>query len=98
MTKNQYRGLIDDNFHFMDEDEREEYGSYESFDEALLVCRSIVDQWLENNYQPEMTAAELYNRYKDFGDDPFIVGFDIPSRFSAWEYAEQRCREIFSKK
>ena len=36
-----------------------------------------------------MTAKELYTAYLGFGEDPYIVGENI--RFSAWEYAKERC-------
>ena len=68
-----FRVLVDDNFHYQDESERYEAGVYDSLDEAIRVCRGIVDRDLAHQYQPGMTADELYHRYASFGEDPFIT-------------------------
>jgi hypothetical protein len=88
-----YRVLVDDNFHFMDEDERYTHGEYESLAEAIAACKKIVDDCLNGEYKPGMTAEALYLNYEMFGDDPWISGGDgVP--FSAWDYAKRRCAEI----
>ncbi len=97
----QYRVLVDDNFHFMDEDARYEQGIYQSLEEAISACRRLVDLSLQEAYRPGMTADALYSCYTSFGDDPFIVviggaGEDA-AKFSAWDYARERCREICDK-
>jgi hypothetical protein len=92
-----YKVLVDDNFHYMDEDERSEYGVFDSIEAAAAACRQIVDRSLQHLYKPGMTAAELYDQYTSFGDDPFIVplgGGGAPARFSAWGYARDRCAAI----
>jgi hypothetical protein len=64
-------------------------------EEAIAACRDIVDNSLENIYEREMSAAELYLRYTIFGLDPFIVGLDAsspPAPFSGWDYARHRCQ------
>jgi hypothetical protein len=93
----EYQVLVDDNYHYMDPDERYTYGIYETPEEALAVCRQIVDQCLREGYEPGMSADALYSHYTSFGDDPFIVvpgggGEDV--KFSAWDYAKERCRVI----
>lgn len=83
-----YTVLVDDNFHFMDEDERWTAGTYERLDEALHKCMEMVGQFmLEQDYH-KTSAADLYDSYTSFGDDPFIVG-SVPVDFSAWNYAEK---------
>lgn len=92
-----YRVMVDDNFHYQDLAERREQGIYESVEEALAACRGLVDQSLEEEYRPGISAEALYSRYVSFGDDPFIVvldGADERATFSAWSYATDRCREI----
>jgi hypothetical protein len=43
---------------------------------------------------PECRRSELWDSYKSFGEDPFIVATDeTPASFSAWSYASQRCEE-----
>jgi hypothetical protein len=92
-----YRVMVDDNFHYMDEDERWELGTFATADEALAACRKLVDDWLAHNYKPGMAAVELYEQYTSFGDDPFIVtthGADKAINFSAWDYALERTQAM----
>lgn len=68
-----YKVQIDDNFHFMNEDYRVTSGVFSTPDEAITACKLIVDECLKPMLQPGMTATALYEQYKGFGDDPFIV-------------------------
>jgi hypothetical protein len=91
-----YLVVVDDNFHYMDEDARSTFGRFATLDAALAVCRTIVDRCLEEAYQPGMTAKVLVSAYKGFGDDPFILPPDGAPvcHFSAWDYAQQRAEEM----
>lgn len=91
-----YRVLVDDNFHYTEEDERSEFGVFDTVDEAIAACRDIVERSLVHLHRPGMTAGALLERYKSFGDDPFIVteGTGAKVEFSAWNYAETRCPAI----
>ena len=42
------------------------------------------------------TADQLYERYTDFGKDPFVVALEgAPKvKFSAWTYAQQRAKDF----
>jgi len=86
---------VDDNFHYMNEDERYSYGSFDSLDAAVSACQKIVDDFLTTN--PAKTADELFESYVSFGEDPWIKGLPCGSeqpQFSAREYARQRCDEL----
>jgi hypothetical protein len=87
-----YKVMVDDNYHFMDEDERYELGVFDSAEAAIAACRRIVDEWLQHGYKPGMSADQLYEGYVGFGEDPFIVPLeDAPQvKFSAWDYARER--------
>ena len=92
-----YKVIVDDNFHYQDPHERREQGVYETVEEALAVCRGLVDKSLKEEYRSGISAKSLYDRYTSFGDDPFIVvldGIDERATFSAWSYAKDRCRVI----
>jgi hypothetical protein len=89
-----YKVCVDDNFHYMDESERYTLGEYDSSEEAMNVSKKRVDDFLISSYKDGMTAKELFDHYKGFGEDPFIVSEDKSVSFSAWSYAEERCREI----
>jgi hypothetical protein len=94
-----YKVLIDDNFHYMDENERIEHGVFATADEAVAACKQIVDECLEPMVQPGMTATALYEQYVNFGDDPFVMAIDLGDArvtFSAWEYAKERCEAIIA--
>lgn len=89
-----FKVYVDDNFHYMDESERYEKGTYETYDEAVAACKRIVDEYLISAHKKQMTADELYTSYKNFGEDPFIRPADNERRFSAWNYAKERCKEL----
>ena len=74
----------------MDEDERYSAGEFETLEEAVIKCRTIVEGNLASMFNEGVTAKELYEKYVSFGDDPWVQGGD----FSAWKYAKMRCAEI----
>jgi hypothetical protein len=78
------------------EDERWEYGTFATAEEALDACRRLVDEALLEEYRDGATAEQLFVRYTSFGDDPFIVALDDAEKvdFSASAYAEQRAAEF----
>ena len=88
-----YRVMVDDNFHYQDESERYEHGTFATLAEAVAACRQIVDDDLEGHLKPGITADELYTIYTMFDRDPFILVPDGEPRagFSAWNYARERC-------
>lgn len=82
---------IDDNFHYMDEDERYSGGRYTTYEEALRRAYEVVEHSLGESYKPGMTATELYSSYTSFGEDPWITPTpEGVEAFSAWKYAEKR--------
>ena len=92
-----YKVLIDDNFHYQDGFERVTEGVFATADEALAACRAIVDGFLTDAFQPGMSSEALFEHYTTFGEDPFVLPVDAKSprvKFSAWDYARQRCEEI----
>jgi hypothetical protein len=91
-----YRVMVDDNFHYMDKDERAEAGTFVTAEEAIAACRGIVDDSLTHLLAPGMSANELLAQYRLFGDDPFVVpeGDAEPVKFSAWDYAEARAADF----
>jgi hypothetical protein len=89
----EYKLFVDDNYHYMEEEERYCAGSFTSYDEALAKAKEIVDEFLEQGYEPGMTSKELYGGYVGFGEDPFIIPPGDPP-FSAWNYARERCKEF----
>jgi len=93
-----YKLFVDDNFHYMDEDERYLSGTFDTAEAAVVKAKHIVDDFLSSAYKPGMSAAELYHSYVGFGEDPFIIceGGVPEVKFSAWDYARERCDVICS--
>jgi hypothetical protein len=89
-----YLVLVDDNFHYMDPDERWTLGRYATLAEAITACKQLVEECLGEYFQPGMSADELYSQYTSFGDDPFILGSSQRVPFSAWDYTKKRCAEM----
>lgn len=90
-----YIVLVDDNFHYMDEDERYTLGEFDDAAIAVEHCRRIVDEYLDSAFTPGMSASQLWESYKTFGEDPFIRSIDVPKvSFSAWDYAKERCQAL----
>lgn len=87
-----YVVMVDDNYHYMDEAERYQHGEFDAPDIATEHCRRIVDEYLASALKPGMSAAELWESYRMFGEDPFIRSVRVPAvTFSAWSYAKERC-------
>lgn len=90
-----FRVLVDENSHYMDEEERYEAGLFPTAEAAVEAARRIVDEYLISAHRAGMTAEQLFESYKSFGEDPFIVGEgEERLNFSAWDYARQRCHEM----
>jgi hypothetical protein len=95
VTTKRYRVLVDDNYHYQNEDERYEAGAFDDYADALAKCKAIVEECLQEQLKPGMTAEQLYSAYVGFGEDPWVLETpDGVERFSAWDYARERSREI----
>jgi hypothetical protein len=91
-----YIVMVDDNFHYMNEEERWQLGAFATADQAIAASKELVDENLSDYYRPGMTATELYEMYVGYGDDPFVISpSDAPNvDFSAWDYAKARAKEL----
>ena len=88
-----YTVLVDDNFHFMNEEERYTLGTFPTKREALEASLRLVGQDLLDGDLSDTTAEDMIAAYEAGGEDPFIVG--VP--FSAWKYAEELARILAGK-
>lgn len=95
-NKMKYTLFVDDNFHYMDESKRYKHSEYASCEDATKTAKKIIDEFLISNYKPGLTEFELYENYKNFGEDTFIVSDEKNCDFSAWTYAKERCYQICS--
>lgn len=92
----QWRVFIEENSHYMDEDERQFLGSYQSYQAAEVACREVVNRSLCELLKPGMTSEELFSLYAGFGEEPYIVGPAVGIPFSGWNYAREQCRSLCS--
>lgn len=96
VTKQKYTVRILDNFHFMDESEEYNSGTFNTYEEAVAKCKRIIDEFLESAHQPGETAEQLYGTYVMFGETPLIDGSKTGD-FSANDYCRERCKLITIK-
>ncbi len=97
-----YRVMVDDNFHSGSDDDRSEHGIYMAAADAIAACQTIVDDSLLWEYQQCATAEggptgqQLYDRFADFGDSPFVVALDGAPKvdFAVRAYARKRAEEL----
>jgi len=47
-----YKVFVDDNFHYMDKDERYFLGEFDTAEAAVAACQKVVNEWLEEHYKP----------------------------------------------
>jgi hypothetical protein len=95
--KTTYKVFVDDNYNSMDESERYLFGEYQSLEDAIQASKNIIDKFLHSSFHEGMSTEELLTGYKAYGEDPFIVSSDTTESkmlFSAWEYAEQKCKAM----
>ena len=88
-----YIVYVDDNFHLGDESERYKHGEYETREEAVNICKKLVDDYFSEIEKGEFSFKELWEGYMLYGEDPFISNDDEGKHFSAWDYAKERCKE-----
>jgi hypothetical protein len=91
-----YTVYVDHNFHIPPDDERYKLGDFASLEETIAACKRLVDTFLEDETSVDGPGAERYRQYTSFGPDPFVMTDDpaaVEQRFSAWDYAEERCQE-----
>lgn len=88
-----------DNFHYMDESEAYNHGQYETYEDALIAAKAIVDEFFENNWKSGVTADYLLGQYSLYGEDPIILPNEHGEHesFSARNYANNNAEEICRK-
>ena len=92
-----FKVLVDDNFHYMDDSERYELGTFPTLEPAAEAARLVVDEYLQSAYEPGMTSDTLLETYLSFGEDPFTVstgGAPSGVLFSARDYGRTRCEAM----
>jgi hypothetical protein len=93
-----FKVIVADNFHYMDESENYELGTFETLETAVAAAKKVVDECLESAYRQGVSSDELLKGYLMFGEDPYIVSPEVQGvPFSARDYARQRCQDLASR-
>jgi hypothetical protein len=77
-------------------------GEYETLADAVKAAEQVIDGFLQSILEPDMTAADLFSKYNDQGEIPFI--FRDGDRtvnvkgFNHFSYAMTRCGSICAPK
>lgn len=85
-----------DNFHYQDEDEAYENGQYDTYEQAIVGAKSIVDRFFRENWKPGMKPDDLLVQFSLYGEDPIILPNEPGENeiFSAHTYAGLRVVEF----
>jgi len=71
-----YRVMVDDNFHYMDPDERYQLAVCDTEEEARALCIGRLEADLRALAADCSTPSELVQQWMSFGEDPFVVATD----------------------
>jgi len=93
-----YCVIVDDLYHYMDEDARYEAGEFATADEALACCIRILRSDLKAMAADCPTVDSLYGQWLSFGEDPFIVTTDGSSsvEWSSRQYVLAHGAEVIA--
>jgi hypothetical protein len=88
---------VGDNFHPHDHQHGYDAGEYETADQVLAAARQVVQRSLAECWKTGVTAELLYDRYKGFGEIPYILclGKEESPGFDPWAYAKE-CAKAMS--
>ena len=84
------------------EQEVRRIGEYELLEDAIKASEQVIDGFLLGISEPEMAAADLFSRFEDLGEVPFIfrdgdATLNVTD-FNYYAYAMFRCGFICARK
>ena len=92
MDGKRYTVMVDDNFHYMDEEHRYKYGEFSTYEKAVAACKKVVDEELRDMLKQGVRLEALSATWSLYGSDPFVVGGS--RRFSARDYVTEKTQEL----
>lgn len=97
---NKYCLRIYDNYHFMDEEEAYNSGSFDTYEDAVVAAKASVDASLAYDLEFGVKPEELNMYFSAFGESPVVIPFDskVAEPFSAFDYARTRAEEICNER
>lgn len=91
---------IFDNNHHWDEASSYDHGEYETYEEAVIAAKKIVEEFFIGKCHSNRTADDLMASFAMYGEEP-VVFPDEPKnavKFSPREYAEEYVKELCKNK
>lgn len=87
---------IFDKYHHWDEASTYDHGSYETYEEAVIAAKKIVEEFFSGECKPGKTSGDLMASFAMYGEDPVVIP-EEPGKgeiFSPHEYAEEYVKEL----
>ena len=88
--------------HHSGEQEVRRISEYETLEDAVRASEQVIDRYLLDLSESEMAAAELFSKFEDSGEVPFIFrdgdGTLNVIGFNYYRYAMIRCGSICARK
>lgn len=98
MSEN-FKVIVDDNYHYGGESDRYTVGSYASLEEALDKCKEITIKSLEHFYENGISPENLSAQWAMFGEDPYVFTGKGSVPFSARKFVTtELCQLIIDSK
>ena len=95
----EFKVMVDDNYHHGSESDRYTAGSYDSLEEAVEKCKKITVKSLEHFYEEGITPEKLSAQWAMFGEDPYILTGKGSVPFSARKFVTtELCQLIIDSK
>ena len=99
MMKNEFKVMVDDNYHSMGDSDCYTAGTYGSLEEAVDKCKEITVKSLEHHYEEGISPEKLSAQWAMFGDDPFVYTGVGSVPFSARKFVTtELCQAIIDSK
>ena len=86
--------FIDDNAHYGEGEHRRKHGTYDTYEEAVAVCKEIINESVREFLDYSNSIQENTDKYNLWGLDPWIVPEPDQCHFSAHQYAKERIKEL----
>jgi hypothetical protein len=92
-----YQVMVFDNFLPPDGAAAARSGTFPTYEAAVSHCKRIVDEFLDSNWEPGISAEHLMEKFAMFGEDPTASNGEGVS-FSGWDYAEYMSPQVCNRK
>jgi hypothetical protein len=90
MAEERFTVMVDDNFHYTDEDHRYKHGEFSTYADAVDACKKMLDEELADMLKQGIDPKDLSSQWAMFGSDPFIIGGS--EIFSSRDYLAEKTK------